>query len=132
MPFEQRHLFIQCLNALIVEEENAGLLSPVSNIALLFCYTTFLFTGFSSQFYIIPKQIAREEKKITDRWHYPTIGNGSSSWNKLQTEKILCETTQNSLGKAQKEAEMRQDVLATLTQSFTTRTIDSKQVDKKQ
>lgn len=131
MPFKQLHLFIQYFNALIVEEENAGLLSPVSNIALLFCYTTFLFTGFSSQFYIIPKQIAREEK-ITDRWHYPTIGNGSSSWNKLQTEKILCETTQNSLGKAQKEAEMRQDVLATLRQSFTTRSIDSQQVGKKQ
>lgn len=36
------------------------------------------------------------------------------------------ERTQNSLGKAQKEAEMRHNVLAMLKQNFPTRSIDSK------
>lgn len=65
-------------------------------------------------------------EKRRSHWCYPTTRNGSSSWNKLQTEKTLCETTWSTLGKAQKEAEMRPDVLATLTQNFATRSIDSK------
>lgn len=63
MPFKYLNLFILYFNVLIVEETDAGLLSPVvCNIALLYCYAAFFFTAFSSQWenvYTIHKYAAR-------------------------------------------------------------------------
>lgn len=92
-------------NALIMEEADAGLLSHVvCNIAL--CrYTAFVFNGFAPQWEMFIESINRllrikKKKKITGRWHYLAIRKGNSSWNNLQTEKILCEAQMGTLLKS--------------------------------